>query len=77
MRSDSDLVSAASAGDQSALAEIYDRYADRIHDFLPLHVARPTRSGRRHARHLRFGRFPLGPIAGPEKTAPVAVRDCP
>ena len=33
MRSDSDLVSAASAGDQSALAEIYDRYADRIHDF--------------------------------------------
>ena len=33
MRSDSGLVSAASAGDQSALAEIYDRYADRIHDF--------------------------------------------
>jgi RNA polymerase sigma factor (sigma-70 family) len=31
--SDADLVSAAAAGDRSAFAGIYDRYADRLHDF--------------------------------------------
>ncbi|MDR3663072.1 MAG: RNA polymerase sigma factor [Mycobacterium sp.] len=30
---DADLVGAAAAGDRSAFAEIYDRYADRLYDF--------------------------------------------
>jgi RNA polymerase sigma factor (sigma-70 family) len=32
-RDDSELVRAATAGDRGALAAIYDRYADRLHDF--------------------------------------------
>ena len=32
-RSDAELVSAAMAGDRGAFAAIYDRYADRLHDF--------------------------------------------
>ena len=31
--SDAELVSAAAAGDRLAFAGIYDRYADRLHDF--------------------------------------------
>src|SRR5690349_2518089 len=30
---DADLVRAATSGDRSAFAGIYDRYADRLHDF--------------------------------------------
>ena len=33
MRGDAELVLAARSGDQGAFADIYDRYADRIHDF--------------------------------------------
>jgi RNA polymerase sigma factor (sigma-70 family) len=32
-RSDAELVAAAMAGDRGAFAAIYDRYADRLHDF--------------------------------------------
>jgi DNA-directed RNA polymerase specialized sigma24 family protein len=32
-RSDAELVAAAIAGDRGAFAAIYDRYADRLHDF--------------------------------------------
>ena len=32
-RSDAELVAAAVAGDRGAFAAIYDRYADRLHDF--------------------------------------------
>ncbi|MGH8967094.1 MAG: RNA polymerase sigma factor, partial [Actinomycetes bacterium] len=32
-RSDTDLVTGALAGDRDAFAAIYDRYADRLHDF--------------------------------------------
>jgi len=32
-RSDAELVAAAAAGDRGAFAAIYDRYADRLHDF--------------------------------------------
>ncbi|MEO3757420.1 sigma-70 family RNA polymerase sigma factor [Mycobacterium sp. B14F4] len=31
--SDAELVAASAAGDQGAFAQIYDRYADRLHDF--------------------------------------------
>ena len=31
--SDADLAGAAAAGDRAAFAGIYDRYADRLHDF--------------------------------------------
>jgi len=30
---DAELVAAFRAGDRDAFADIYDRYADRIHDF--------------------------------------------
>jgi RNA polymerase sigma factor (sigma-70 family) len=33
VRSDAELAAAARAGDQDAFAAIYDRYADRLHDF--------------------------------------------
>ncbi|MEX1009646.1 MAG: RNA polymerase sigma factor [Acidimicrobiia bacterium] len=33
MRDDAELVIAARSGDHDALGEVYDRYADRIHDF--------------------------------------------
>src|ERR687898_841389 len=32
-RDDAELVRAATAGDRNAFAAIYDRYADRLHDF--------------------------------------------
>ena len=32
-RDDAELVRAATAGDRGAFAAIYDRYADRLHDF--------------------------------------------
>ena len=32
-RGDAELVRAATAGDRGAFAAIYDRYADRLHDF--------------------------------------------
>jgi Sigma-70 region 2 len=32
-RDDTELVRAATAGDRGAFAAIYDRYADRLHDF--------------------------------------------
>ena len=31
--SDADLARASAAGDRAAFADIYDRYADRLHDF--------------------------------------------
>ena len=48
---DAELALASAAGDRDAFAGIYDRYADRLHDFCRRNAARS-----RGRRGLRAGR---------------------
>jgi hypothetical protein len=47
---DADLARAAAAGDREAFAGIYDRYADRLHDFC-VGMLRDRDDAARHDRH--------------------------
>jgi len=59
---DAELVSGSIAGDKAAFAQIYDRYADRLHDFC-VGMLRDRGAAGLRAGHLLYRRDAAAPIA--------------
>ncbi len=70
---DAELARAAAAGDRGAFAEIYDRYADRLHDFCVGMLRDRDGSGRLCTRRVLHRRDPPNATARTRQTPPVAV----
>lgn len=78
--SDADLVARVLAGDREAFAQVYDRYADRLHDFAHAMLRQPEEAADAVADSFVLMAEKLGQLRDPDRLRPwlysVVRREC-